>query len=129
MNVAFAGLTMPEPVTLDINIRVSGQILVGSLAARQKVNRFVVSQIGNLLCAGEPELVIDQQLRWRVPVVLTTPGKGELGQVGEINVDVQTGAIDADDQTIARIQRNATSVAAGYSSSSKLGRKTSLTLA
>jgi hypothetical protein len=117
MNVAFAGLTMPEPVTLDINIRVSGQILVGSLAARQKVNRFVVSQIGNLLCAGEPELVIDQQLRWRVPVLLTTPGKGELGQVGEINVDIQTGAIAADDQAIARIQRNASAVAAGYSSS------------
>jgi hypothetical protein len=118
MNVTFAGLTMPEPVTLDINIRVSGQILVGSLAARQKVNRFVVSQIGNLLCAGEPELVVDQQLRWRVPVLLTMPGKGELGQVGEINVDVQTGAIDANDQAIARIQRNATSLAAGDSSAS-----------
>jgi hypothetical protein len=119
MNVAFAGLIMPEPVTLDINIRVSGQILVGSLAARQKVNRFVVSQVGNLLCAGEPELVIDQQLRWRVPVLLTMPGKGELGQVGEINVDVQTGAIDANDQAITGIQRNATSLAAGASSSSK----------
>ena len=119
MNVAFAGLAVPDPVTVDINIRVSGQITVGSLAARQKVNRFVVSQIGNLLCAGEPELVVDQRFRWRVPVLLTMPGKGELGQVGEINVDVQTGAIDADDQAIARIQRNATTVAAGHSSPSK----------
>lgn len=119
MNVAFVGLTMPEPVTLDINIRVSGQILVGSLAARQKVNRFVISQIGNLLCAGEPELVVDQQLRWRVPVVLTMPGKGELGRVGEINVDVQTGALDADDLAIAGIQRNATALSAGHSSSAK----------
>jgi hypothetical protein len=119
MNVAFGGLTMPEPVTLDINIRVSGQILVGSLAARQKVNRFVVSQIGNLLCAGEPELVIDQPLRWRVPVLLTMPGKGELGRAGEINVDAQTGAIDTDDLAIARIQRNAAYLAAGDSSSSE----------
>lgn len=119
MNVAFAGLTMPEPVTPDINIRVSGQILVGSLAARQKVNRFVVSQIGNLLCAGEPEIVVDQQLRWRVPVVLTIPGKGELGRVGEINVDAQTGAIDADDLTIAGIQRNATALVAGHAFSVK----------
>ncbi|HRI56623.1 MAG: hypothetical protein IAE85_09125 [Anaerolinea sp.] len=119
MNVALAGLTMPEPVTLDINIRVSGQILVGSLAARQKVNRFVVSQIGNLLCAGEPELVVDQPLRWRVPVLLTMPGKGELGQTGVISVDAQTGAIDADDLTIARIQRNATYLATSDTSSPK----------
>ena len=43
---------MPDPVTVDISIRVSGQIVVGSLVARQKVNRFVLSQIGNL-CAAE----------------------------------------------------------------------------
>ena len=113
MNVVFAGLTMPDPVMVDINIRVSGQILVGSLAARQKVNRFVVSQIGNLLCAGEPELVIDQLFHWRVPVLLTIPGKGEVGKVGEINVDAQTGEINADDLIIKGIQKNARSLAAG----------------
>lgn len=113
MNVVFAGLTMPDPIMVDINIRVSGQILVGSLAARQKVNRFVVSQIGNLLCAGEPELVIDQMFHWRVPVLLTIPGNGEVGKVGEINVDAQTGEINADDLIIKGIQKNARSLAAG----------------
>lgn len=107
MAVAFAGLSMPDPVTVDINIRVSGQIAIGSLAARQKVNRFVVSQIGNLLCAGEPELVVDQRFHWRVPVLLTMPGRGALGQVGEINVDAQTGEIDAHEFVIARMERNA----------------------
>lgn len=113
MTVAFSGLVVPDPVTVDINIRVSGRIAVGSLAARQKVNRFVVSQIGNLLCAGEPELVIAQRFHWRVPVLLTMPGKGELGQVGEINVDAQTGEIDAHELIIARIQRDARSLATG----------------
>ena len=112
MNVVFAGLTMPDPIMVDINIRVSGQIRVGSLAARQKVNRFVVSQIGNLLCAGEPELVIDQLFHWRV-AVLGDPGKGEVGKVGEINVDAQTGEINADDLIITGIQKNARSLAAG----------------
>jgi hypothetical protein len=112
MTVAFPGLPVPDPVTVDINIRVSGQIAVGSLAARQKVNRFVVSQIGNLLCAGSPALVVDERFYWRVPVLATMPGQGELGQVGEINVDAQTGEIDADEMTITRIQQNARSLAA-----------------
>lgn len=112
MTAAFPGFSVPDPVTVDISIRVSGQIAVGSLAARQKVNRFVVSQIGNLLCAGEPELVVDQRFHWRVPVLSTMPGKGELGQVGEINVDAQTGEIDADEMTITRLQQNARSLAA-----------------
>ena len=118
MTVAFSAMSLPDPVTVDINISISGQIAVGSLAARQKVNRFVVSQIGNLLCAGEPELLVDQRFRWRVPVRLTMPGKGELGQVGEINVDAQTGEIDAHESVIASIERNARSLAASSSFSS-----------
>lgn len=119
MTVAFSGLSLPDPVTVDINISISGQIAVGSLAARQKVNRFVVSQIGNLLCAGEPELLVDQRFRWRVPVWLTMPGKGELGQVGEINVNAQTGEIDAHELVIASIERNARSLAASSPLSSE----------
>ena len=44
---------------------------------------------------------------------LTMPGQGELGQVGEIDVDAQTGAFDAGEMTITRIQQNARSLVAG----------------
>ena len=115
MKASFAGLAMPDPVTVDISIRVSGQIVVGSLVARQKVNRFVLSQIGNLCAAGDPELMIAERFCWRVPVLLTSPAKGELGQVGEITVDAQTGEIHADETIITRIQQNARNLVAGSS--------------
>ena len=113
MKAAFAGLAITDPVTVDINLRVSGEIVVGSLAARQKVNRFVVSQIGNLCSAGEPELLVADSFLWRVPVLLTNPASGELGQVGEITVDAQTGEIHADEATITSIQQNARTLVAG----------------
>lgn len=117
MTISFSGLSLPDPVTVDINVRVSGQIAIGSLAARQRVNRFVVSQIGNLFCAGEPELVVGDRFRWRVPVLLTMPGRGVLGEVGEIVLDAQTGELDAQEQTITTIHRNARSLVGGSSSS------------
>lgn len=119
MKASFAGLAIPDPVTVDINIHVSGEISVGPLAARQKVNRFVVSQIGNLCSAGEPELQVAERFRWRVPVLLTNPAKGELGRVGEITVDARTGEIHADEATITRIQQNARSLVAGSSLSTE----------
>ena len=115
MKASFAGLTIPDPVTVDIKIHVSGEIVVGSLTARQKVNRFVLSQIGNLCAAGDPELLVAERFGWRVPVLLTNPAMGELGQVGEITVDAQTGEIHADEATITRIQQNARSLAASSS--------------
>lgn len=119
MKTTFAGLAIPDPVTVDISIRVSGEILVGSLAARQKVNRFVVSRIGNLCAAGEPEFLVAERFGWRVPVLLTNPASGELGQVGEITVDAQTGEIHADEATITSIQQNARTLVAGSSLSAE----------
>lgn len=119
MRTSFAGLAIPDPVTVDINIHVSGEIVVGALAARQKVNRFVVSRIGNLCAAGEPEFLVAESFRWRVPVLLTNPARGELGQVGEIIVDAQTGEIHANEATLTRIQQNARDLIAGSSLSAE----------
>jgi len=113
MKAAFPELAVPDPVRLDINIHVSGEIAVSPQVARRRVTRFVVSHIGNLLCAGEPELVIGQRFIWRVPVVLTSPRKGIIGQVGEISVDAQTGELDIDQLLIERIQHSAQTLVAG----------------
>ena len=113
MKAAFPGLAVPDPVKLNIEIHLSGEIVFGSQVARQRVTHFVVSHIGNMLCAGEPELVVSQRFFWRVPVLLTWHSKGVVGQVGTISVDVQTGELGVDQALIERMKHSARALVAG----------------
>lgn len=59
--------------------------------ARARVNRFLLSQVGSQFCAGDPEPDAQQQ-RWRVPILLVTPGF-VAGPVGEADVNFNTREI------------------------------------
>ena len=101
---------------MDITIRVSTKLNVTQAAARRKVNVFVLNEIGTGLGGDTPTLVIyNDRLCWRVPVILALPPKGRLGQVGQIDVDAQTGEILADDQLIRDIADHAERLVAGSS--------------
>jgi len=51
-----------------------------------------------------------------VPVALALPSRGRLGQVGAIDVDVQTGEVLTDDTLISDITRHANQLTAGSAS-------------
>jgi hypothetical protein len=53
------------------------------------------------------------RLLWRVPVILALPTPGRLGQVGTVEVDVQTGQVLADDTTWQEISDHAEQLFAG----------------
>jgi hypothetical protein len=63
---------------------------VTAFTARQKVSEYVGNQISHLISGGEPALVLtkDEQLVWRVPVILTRPLQGA---AGVMDVDARTG--------------------------------------
>jgi hypothetical protein len=69
--------------------------------ARQKINVLMLEQVSNLLLADEPTLVEAEngRLYWRVPVDLTLPGQGRVGQVGSVDVDTQYGYTNFDSTT------------------------------
>jgi len=75
------------------------QTAISAFVARQKVNVLMLEQVSNLLLAGDPVLdaVEGGAWVWRVPVDLTLPGHGRVGQVGIVSVDAQLGRIDFDD--------------------------------
>ena len=101
---------------VDISVRVSATLNITSFVARQKVNRLLVTQVGTGLGSGKPALVAqDGRLRWRVPVYLALSDKGRLGQVGQIDVDTQTGETLADDELLDAIGDHAERLAAGSS--------------
>ena len=79
--------------------------------ARQKVTGFVILEISDRLCGGQPELVVGDRLCWSVPVVLTSPVRGVVGKVGEILVDATTGELLLEQDTVQRMSDDANRLA------------------
>lgn len=98
---------LPQKSIVEVDIRVSAEINISALAARQKVNSFVISEISYMMHAETPVLMLDQTMCWRVPIVLSLTSIGDVGEVGAIDVDVQTGQMKITPQLIASIESRA----------------------
>ena len=79
---------------VGINIHITTTLNVSAHTARQKVNGLVLDEVGTGVGGEEPALVVEQtRVLWRVPLVLSLPFIGRLGQVGALDVDAQTGEV------------------------------------
>ena len=97
---------------LDITVHVKSKINVTPFTARQKVNVLLLDKAGTGLLAESPALVAaGGRLCWRVPVVLALPGHGRLGEVGSIDIDMQTSEILTPSPAIEAIIDNANQLA------------------
>lgn len=77
----------------DVTVHVSARVLAAA-QVRRKVNGWLLLEVGDRLLAGEPELVLAEQLVWRVPVDWTSPTRGVLARTALfILVDAVTGAL------------------------------------
>ena len=77
-----------------INLKVERSFAVNLSAqeAKRKVNGWLLMEVSTMIGAEEPTLAIGQQsVVWRVPIIFTAPHVGKVGEIGRIDVDVQTG--------------------------------------
>jgi hypothetical protein len=112
-----AMLAQLQATQVDINIHITAKVNVTPFIACQKVNGLLLDKAGTGLLSESPELTTSGgRLCWRVPVALALPGRGRLGQVGSVDVDVQTGEALADNALIDDIARHASQLAASSSS-------------
>lgn len=103
---------IPQTGDIRLTIEVSARQNFSPKSAQKLVRRFVADEISYLLRAGEPDLVVGQQLCWRVPVQLAFPNQDTVGTVGTIDVNVETGQMLVTPETIAEITRHAERLAA-----------------
>jgi hypothetical protein len=91
-----------ETGTLTLHLDKKIEIVVSGQEARRRVNNWAHLELSSQMRATQPQLVITAQgaTHWRVPLHLTFSALGDIGPVGVVLVDVQTGnmnpAIDLD---------------------------------
>lgn len=93
-------IVMPVPPTekadrLQVSVHIEAEVLSAE-AARREANYWLLENVGNLLRADNLELVLGEQLVWRVDIVLTSPTRGQIGVVGRLELDAITGEVLAD---------------------------------
>lgn len=99
---------------MEIDIKVTADINVSAYAARQKVNSFILSEISYMMHAGEPGLIVSDLICWRVPVILSLASQGDIGDVGAIDVNAQTGQMYTSPQLIDEVSARAEGLAARF---------------
>lgn len=102
---------LPHTAQLEVNIHLSAPLRVTAAEARKRVSKLVISEIGNLLYGGEPTLSVGDHICWRVPVLLAYPDRGVIGQVGVLDVDVETGAVLVTEEQLTTLSDYATYLA------------------
>jgi hypothetical protein len=103
--------SIPTQGRLEVDIRVTADMNISAYAARQKVNCFILSEISYMMHAAEPTLVLGERIVWRVPIILSLTSKGDVGEVGVIDVDVETGRMQISPEQIAKIEDHAEALA------------------
>jgi hypothetical protein len=91
--ITLTGEGIQDTRELDIHISIVARVNIDARTARRRATAWLVTNVGNMLVGGAPQLVISQQTVWRVPVLLTSPSVGTVGQMGTVDVDAESGEL------------------------------------
>ena len=106
---------LPQTGDIQVTFQISAHFNYSAIAAQRLARRFVADEIGYLLRVGDPSLVMSARMAWRVPILLALPSHGVVGQVGAVDVDVETGSILITPSQIREIALRAREIAERYS--------------
>ena len=107
MTILLEDISAPATGRFELAIQRTIHLHVTADQARQRVNGWVLDDISHMMGAEEAVLVLcKEQAFWRVPVVLTAPHVGKVGEVGVVHVNVETGEMDNGPERIDELQKN-----------------------
>jgi hypothetical protein len=86
--------TLPDRGLVDLHLNLSFEIKVTAEQARRQVKHWLCDEVSMTMTAQTPTLLIGARVVWRVPVIFTAAHIGPVGCVGEVDVDVATGAMN-----------------------------------
>ena len=88
-------LLRDEPVayTGTFEIRRTVTVSISGQEARRQVHRWLLMEVSHMMGAEDPILVVGNETCWRVPVHLSTPQRGIVGQVGFVDINAGNGEL------------------------------------
>jgi hypothetical protein len=102
-------LTKPvyEHELLHLEINISTELGISAQKAKRKVTRYLMDHVSLFLMPANPLLVLltENEIVWRFPIVFS-PGS-MLGQVGEMDVDAQSGELFINQEAISEMTHRA----------------------
>lgn len=84
---------IPAQAEVDYTIQVRFHFNITPFVARQKVNAYLVTHVGHMLSSDEPTLLLGDRAYWKVPVYCAFPEFKRREHLGDLIMDVETGAI------------------------------------
>jgi hypothetical protein len=111
MQVVFEELSLPESGAVELTVQRSFEIKVTADEARRKVNHWLSWEVSMLIVADPPTLHIGERIVWRVPAWIGFPSVGRAGDVGKVDVDVETGEMYELEQARSQIESCASTIA------------------
>ena len=98
----------PKDGPLRMELQYAGEIAVAPEQARRRANGFLSREVALFAEADTPVLMLGNRPIWRLNIHLMLRGKGDMGQIGVIDVDAVTGEIiPLSGQQIREIQNHA----------------------
>lgn len=83
----------PAQAEVRYQMEVTFQCTITPFVARQNVNAYLLMNVGNMLSAGDPVLSLSEHPYWKVPVFCAFPDFKRREKIGDLAVDVDSGAI------------------------------------
>ena len=102
--------SLTAPALNEYLIAAPGEPIVNITAytARLQAGSYVGSHVSHLMGGGEPSLLLAQgRVVWRVPILLSSPRRGILGQVASVDIDARTGQLILPAQFIEELESHA----------------------
>jgi hypothetical protein len=91
-------------VQIDMHLHVE---VLGPEKVRRLANIWLLNNVGNLLGAEDPELVLGERISWRYDVILTSLSTGHKGRLGRIHMDARTGEYLSLEESVEELLSNA----------------------
>ena len=107
MTIILEHYPLPSAGQLHLDITIEANIRVTAEEAQKSVSRRLFTEVSYLLWGETPALVVSRRAAWRVPAYIGLVGVGRLGPIASIDVDVETGEMQAlTSELIAEMKQN-----------------------
>jgi hypothetical protein len=80
--------------------------MISAEVARKQANVWLLENVGNLLRAESPKLILREKPVWRVVVWLTSPTLGSVACAGNLELDAVSGEVFDSKRVIAELNAN-----------------------